>query len=124
MLPGRLVQSATDCGQVGTTEPCEKRGMGVGVPHRPVYKEGRMTKYLVETRDRLIEHTAGCREDMHEPDNQGLTAIVSGYHLDNAMGDSPNNNCGELTVGLSYNDGHTYKWFNLATIIALARMAK
>ena len=83
-----------------------------------------MTKYLVETRDRLIEHTAGCREDMHEPDNQGLTAIVSGYHLDNAMGDSPNNNCGELTVGLSYNDGHTYKWFNLATIIALARMAK
>ena len=73
---------------------------------------------------RLQEATKNCRKDMHEPDEQELTAVVSGYHLDNAMGDDPIYNCGELTVGLTYDNGGHYEWFNLATLIALARKAK
>ncbi len=73
---------------------------------------------------RLVKVTANCRGDMHEPDNQGIGAVVSGYCLDNAMGDSPIHNCGELTVGITTTneDGYIhYEWFNLATLIALAR---
>lgn len=69
---------------------------------------------------RLTEITAGCRDDMHEPDEQGLSAVVQGDHLDNAFGNSPpERNCGEFTVGLTRN-GVT-EWFNLANLIALAR---
>ena len=74
-------------------------------------------------KERLLEATKGCREDMHEPDE--LNVIVTGTHLDNAMGDNPYNNCCELTVGIKRTEGTgevTY-WFNLATLIALARKA-
>ena len=79
---------------------------------------------ISNTLKRLQEVTASCRPDMHEPDEQGLTAVVSGYHLDNAMGPHPADNCGEFTVGLSINGGTSYEWFNLADLIALARRAK
>lgn len=58
---------------------------------------------------------------MHEPDNQGVSAVIAGYHLDNAMGDDPTRNCGEFTVGIIRGDG-SREWFNLATLIALARI--
>jgi hypothetical protein len=70
---------------------------------------------------RLLEATKDCREDMHEPDEQGVSALVSGYHLDNAMGDNPFDNCGEFTVAIVQDDG-SKEWFNLATLIALARV--
>ncbi len=72
---------------------------------------------------RLLKVTAGCRTDMHEPDEQDVSAIVTGYHLDNAMGDDPHSNYGEFTVGISNDGGESYEWFNLATLIALARKA-
>ena len=34
----------------------------------------------------LLVITKGCRYDMHEPDEQGLTAIVTGLHPNNALG--------------------------------------
>ena len=80
---------------------------------------------------RLLEVTKYCRYDMHEPDNQGLVAHVTGIMLDNAMGDNPHNNFGEFTVGLKIVDEHrdmfeypneNMQWFNLATLIALARI--
>ena len=79
--------------------------------------------------ERLLRITKNCREDMHEPDEQGISAIVSGYHLDNAMGSNPHNNCGELTVGLKDAGEHDDEtcdqlWFNLADLIALARQAR
>lgn len=74
--------------------------------------------------DRLKIKTASCRDDMHEPDEQGISAVVSGYHLDNSMGDIPHDNFGEFTVGISDNGGKSYQWFNLATLIALARKAE
>jgi hypothetical protein len=61
---------------------------------------------------------------MHEPDEQGVSAVVTGYHLDNAMGNDPCNNCGEFTVGISRDGGDSYEWFNLADLIALARRAE
>lgn len=79
---------------------------------------------MQHTLDRLKNVTQKCRDDMHEPDEQDLSAVVAGFHLDNAMGDNPVNNCGEFTVGLSLNDGESYEWFNLADLIALARLAK
>lgn len=75
-----------------------------------------------ELLERLLTVTENCRLDMHEPDEQGLSAVVAGYRLDNAMGHDPFSNCGEFTVGLSLDDGVSYEWFNLADLIALARM--
>ena len=77
---------------------------------------------MKDTLDRLLVATKGCREDMHEPDEQGIDAQVSGFHLDNAMGDDPLTNFGEFTVGITSESGPT-EWFNLATLIALARKA-
>lgn len=79
---------------------------------------------LQDTLKRLQDKTSDCRDDMHEPDNQGLYAIVTGTHLDNAMGENPNNNCCEYTVGIGDEHGNDRDWFNLANLIALARKAK
>lgn len=74
--------------------------------------------------DRLKKFTLGCRDDMHEPDEQNISAVVSGYTLDNAMGDEPHQNSGEFSIGLTKDKGESYEWFNLATLIALARKAR
>ena len=71
---------------------------------------------------RLLAITKGCRDDMHEPDEQDLYAKFLGQTLDNAFGDDPTTNHGELTIGLN-RDGKE-EWFNLANLIALARKAK
>lgn len=73
-----------------------------------------------EMLERLNAATKSCDEQMHEPD---INAIVTGTHLANAMGDDPYHNCCEFTVGIgSEEDG--YEWFNLSSLIALARVAK
>lgn len=69
----------------------------------------------------LLQQTEGCRDDMHEPDEQEVTARVRGRKLDNAMGADPETNNGELTVGIKRNGVNL--WFNLADLIALARVA-
>ena len=71
---------------------------------------------------RLHSVTRDCRTDMHEPDEQDVSAVVTGLALDNAMGADPYHNCQELTVGIT--QGVRTEWFNLADLIALARMAK
>lgn len=40
----------------------------------------------------------GVRRNWHEPDDQGITARVTGTHLDNAMWADPIRNCGEMVV--------------------------
>lgn len=75
---------------------------------------------------RLCKVTERCRGSMHEPDEQDISAIVTGYIFDNAMGDNPRNNNAELTVGIKtyLPDGdYSVEWFNLASLIALARKA-
>ena len=85
--------------------------------------------------ERLLKITKGCREDMHEPDEQGVKAKVIGDHLDNAFGDSIRidaiiDGYQEFVVIHGYQEfvvilnreGHIEK-FNLATLIALARKA-
>ncbi len=79
---------------------------------------------MKQTLQRLQDATRDCRETMHEPDEQGVYAIVTGTHLDNAMGENPNNNCCEYTVGLGDSEGNCREWFNLSDLIALARKAK
>lgn len=83
-----------------------------------------MDRHDQEFLDRLRAATADCRDDMHEPDNNGIDARVTGYHLDNAMGDDPLHNCGEYTVGIVNTETDRTEWFNLATLIAMARRAK
>lgn len=80
----------------------------------------RVKEFLSPALDRLREVTVECREDMHEPDNVDVSAVV---FLNNAMGNFPSGNCGELTIGIKQGDGN-YEWFNLATLIALARKAE
>lgn len=76
---------------------------------------------LKDFSERLIAITEDCRDDMHEPDEQDVSAIVKGNHLDNAMGDDPSYNCNEFSVQIIREDGQK-EWFNLATLIALARI--
>ena len=74
---------------------------------------------LRQEHDRLVKITKPCRPDMHEPDEQGISAITTGWYLDNATGPGPSSS--ELCVGISNDDGQTYEWFNLASLIAMAR---
>lgn len=63
----------------------------------------------------LKEITKGCREDMHEPDEQGIEAFVKGKCFDNAG--VP----GEYCLVLCLEDQRVE--VNLATLVALARKA-
>ena len=77
---------------------------------------------MKDTLQRLLKITEGCREDMHEPD-EDIKAKITGNHLDNAFGDS--GEYGEFCVHIT-RDSYRYQVqkFNLATLIALARKAK
>jgi len=79
---------------------------------------------------RLREFTKECRPDMHEPDEQGVsaefgpTAVLESWgvrhpNLDNAC----TGECQDMGFWLVSGDEHEQKreWFNLADIIALAR---
>jgi hypothetical protein len=93
---------------------------------------------MVFDRDRLREITKACRPDMHEPDEQDITAILHGQNFDNACGDyiDPDPKypeCQEMVVEIRKTlehdeDGEPSKWksefFNLATLIAIARTAQ
>ena len=83
--------------------------------------------YLTKDHERLVKFTNGCRDDMHEPDEQGISAHIVGYFLDNAFGDSIRDNAikegwQEFVVVLK--KGMDLETFNLATLIAIARQAK
>jgi hypothetical protein len=90
--------------------------------------KGLPMSYHREMHARLLAITEGCRDDMHEPDEQGISARVVGTRLDNAFGDSVTGEFlergyQELVVILEReSDGRTEK-FNLASLIALARKA-
>jgi hypothetical protein len=76
----------------------------------------------------LIAATAGCRLDMHEPDEAGVRAHVIGDHLDNAMGNRIVENlllhkAHEFLVIIKREDNLDPLAFNLADLIALARLA-
>lgn len=76
---------------------------------------------------RLLAVTRNCRPNMHEPDEQDVSADVTGFIFDNAMGDNPFDNMQEITVLLrrpheiySPNEGMIAngienQWFNLAS---------
>ncbi len=93
-----------------------------------------MSEYLKMELERLHDITRGCRDDMHEPDEQDLTARVIGTKFDNAFGvgislELLENGSQEIVVILekveSDNFGiERFERFNLATLIALARKAK
>jgi hypothetical protein len=88
---------------------------------------------LTGIRNDLMTITRGCSFDMHEPDNQGITDVrVTGWHLDNAMGidnvygAQVPDRFGELAVRIrreTPQGSYEEKWFNLADILALARLA-
>ena len=75
----------------------------------------------------LLQATEGCRDSMHEPD---MTAFLVGTHMDNAWGEGPpvlKDGWGEYAeqyLGLYPHESARVHWFNLADLIALARMAK
>lgn len=64
--------------------------------------------------------TANCRPDMHEPDEQGVSAEVRGNHLDNAFGAT--SQCGgEYVVTITNDLGDSYQ-VTLCDLIAIARL--
>ena len=70
---------------------------------------------------RLLEITKGCDVTMHEPDNQDVGVfMIFGNHLDNAFG--ADRGSGEFVVCLT--KGDEGEDFNLADLLALARMAE
>lgn len=76
----------------------------------------------------LQSFTKECRDDMHEPDEQNIKARIVGYKLDNAFGeyigeDHIEQGFQEYVVILENDKREIFK-INLASLIALARLAK
>lgn len=81
----------------------------------------------INTREQLValKEAIGVRPDWHEPDEQNVTARVSGTHLDNAMGADPYRNVGELVVILERirpegDEQVQFASINLANLLAWA----
>ena len=75
-------------------------------------------------KNNLQEFTIECREDMHEPDEQEVSARVIGTVLDNAFGDSIRTHAieqGYQEIVVILNKGMESMKINLADLIALAR---
>lgn len=77
----------------------------------------------------LLNITKNCRDDMHEPDEQGISANIVGYKLDNACGNVIEEKAlfegwQEYVVILRNDNTNTNTRINLADLIALARKAK
>jgi hypothetical protein len=92
--------------------------------------ERRAVTHLTQQKelDELVQFTKDCREDMHEPDEQGIDAHIVGNHLDNAFGSSivpdlMNKDCQEFVVILENENTDKQMKINLANLIALARKA-
>lgn len=82
----------------------------------------------INTKEEFEEFSqrVGARRDWHEPDEQQITARVSGTHLDNAMGANPYSNCGEMVVifeRIHPEEGEQTQFasVNLANLLAWAR---
>jgi hypothetical protein len=88
--------------------------------------EKRTRDSLVEDRVELVKFADKhhLRLDWHEPDEQSIDARFTGWHLDNAMGNDPRHNSGEMTVILKHLDSNGNEddrlEINLATLLALA----
>lgn len=83
---------------------------------------------LGERHKRLVAFTRDCRDDMHEPDEAGISATVVGTVLDNAFGDFVSGEMvkdgfQEIVVVLRNENTGESESFNLASLIALARLA-
>ena len=78
--------------------------------------------------EKFLDILKDCREDMHEPDEQGIKATIIGTELDNAMGDtfypemilSGNH---EMLIKIENENNGRFGLFNLATILAYTRKA-
>lgn len=86
-------------------------------------------KMMREELKDLQAFTADCREDMHEPDGQGISAVVVGNHLDNAFGASViqehiKSGYQEFVVVLKKEGSRKSLNVNLSSLIALARKAQ
>lgn len=83
-----------------------------------------MDPYLQQRKTALWEFAKayGLRKDWHEPDEQDITAVVTGYHLDNAMGEDQGPLAPyyhEFVVHLFVNESYKLS-INLATLLAIA----
>ena len=88
--------------------------------------EDRAKKYLNGIGEDLSVFTKNCRIDMHEPDEQEITASVVGNIFDNAFGEDIDikqiiSGVQELVVTLKHPEMGYFK-INLATLTALARI--
>ena len=95
-----------------------------------------MSKYMEVIAEELLAITDGCRDDMHEPDEQELAlAGITGTKLDNAFGSDVRERAvfegyQEVVFSLRrtrYDESGSYDSekltkFNLASVIALARI--
>jgi hypothetical protein len=77
------------------------------------------TNYLIDELKALREYTKSCRDDMHEPDEQGIRCLVTWTVFDNAWFDN------EIKITLQRTDAF---WecddltINLCDLIAMARI--
>lgn len=81
-----------------------------------IWNNKRLEKVLGD----LCHITRDCREDMHEPDEQCLTAVVKGKSFDNAMLDESEKH---LILTRRTPAGTEVVTINLCDLLALARKA-
>jgi len=79
-------------------------------------------KMFLKDHNRLIKFMEkfDINEQWHEPDNSGVTALVTGLKLDNAFGSNYHKNNQELTVVVMDEDHNDECPINLSTLLALA----
>jgi hypothetical protein len=104
-------------------------------------RKKKMDAYFKKELDRLTEFTKQCRPDMHEPDEQSIYAefgpnvykydfngVVIRTSFDNACTAEMSYDMGFWLIRREYFKDGSYKevreWFNLANVVALARMAQ
>lgn len=93
---------------------------------QPTQEIWKMTDHMLGNLKRLVRFTEGCRLDMHEPDEQGLTAKFGpfGYGFDNACCYEPQTgHKTDMGIWLINKESGKREWFNLADLVALARRA-
>ena len=85
-------------------------------------KTPKTPEFIEDYITRLCSITKGCRDDMHEPDEQGLSMeFVKGFGFDNAFTGPPNEEFGSDAGFWLIKDDGEREWFNLASLIAVVR---
>ena len=118
----------TDCDEDGYCNFCGEQDQWDTLVAHQDSRDASGPEFMMKYISRICEITKGCRPDMHEPDEQGLSVeYVEGYGLDNACMGPPESeptrttDAGFWLIKDKGEPTEQREWFNLACLIAVVR---